>query len=90
MLRSPSSIASFNCIRENYDGYDYNTLKAQPDYFCGFRNPDDELAEGKHPKICNSNADCLTIGGWTTVCKCGFDGNYYCSAEIGSSAFDLY
>lgn len=88
-LESPSSTKSFNCTRQNYDAYDISSLKGQY-YFCGFRDLDDELAVGEHPKICDSDQDCLTVGGWTTACVCGFDGKSYCSADFGSSAFDEY
>ena len=90
ILQSPSSTKTFSCTRQNYDGFSLETFKSQPKFFCGFRNLNDELAYGTHPKVCQSNEDCLTVGGWTSECLCGFDGLSYCAAELGSSAFDGY
>lgn len=90
VLEAPSSTNTFNCTRQNYGGVDIESLKKQSDFFCGFRDTTQELADGRHPKTCLSNKDCKTIGGWETECLCGLDGFKYCSAEIGSSAFDEY
>jgi hypothetical protein len=65
-------------------------LKKGKDFFCGFRNHDDELASGLHPKVCTQDEDCLTKGGWTSQCLCGLDGLKYCVAELGSNAYDEY
>lgn len=88
LLESPSSTNSFKCTRQNYDGYSYSTLKSEPDFFCGFRDTSEELASGSHPKLCQSDTDCITKAGFASNCVCGFDGLSYCSAELGSSAFN--
>jgi hypothetical protein len=36
------------------------------------------LAEGKHPKLCESDEDCQLQDGALAACKCGWDGNRYC------------
>jgi hypothetical protein len=36
------------------------------------------LAEGKHPKLCESDEDCKLQDGALATCKCGWDGNMYC------------
>jgi hypothetical protein len=90
LTQPTSSTNSFPCTRQNYNGIDYNTLIKESNYFCGFRDSNQALLHGSHPKICYSEQDCLTVGGWTTECICGFDGNSYCSPDIGSNAFDEY
>ena len=89
-FQSPSSTKSFNCTRQNYEGYEAESFKNKEDFFCGFRSQDDELASGLHPKICSQDYDCLTKGGWTSQCLCGLDGLKYCVAELGSNAYDDY
>lgn len=89
-LQSPSSTKSFNCTRQNYEGFSLNQFSGKSQFFCGFRNQADQLADGQHPKVCNQDSDCITAGGWISQCVCGLDGLKYCAAEIGSNAYDEY
>jgi len=85
-LNSLSLAQTFNCTRQNYEP----VTVEEGSFYCGKRHLDSELQEGTYPKVCETEKDCLTKGGWTTSCLCGLDGNYYCMPELSSSAFEGY
>jgi hypothetical protein len=45
--------------------------------------------QGENPRMCATSADCVTVANTITECKCGFDGNAYCTPPLNSTLFDF-
>jgi hypothetical protein len=55
---------------------------------CPIRNITDNLESGSHPKLCESDSECITKNNKTPKCKCGIYGFKYCEALMSSDVFE--
>jgi hypothetical protein len=69
------------------DAEDLRRSRLDSDKSCGTRDLDQELEEGVHPKQCVINSDCRSREGNNSICACGLDGTFWCTAEWGSTYF---
>lgn len=57
---------------------------------CPERDIDDNLVSGSHPKLCETDNDCITKNGINPPCACGIYGDKYCQPLIGSDVFEQF
>lgn len=90
-ILSSNNTHLFQCIDKRLDIEplvpDYSLVRdiLHKDY-C-LRQPNKDLKSGSHPKVCESDADCMLKDGSYSSCVCGFNKSY-CSPDWSSSYFD--
>jgi hypothetical protein len=75
--------------------YPYSNSSEEEEYIAEFTVPCKykdlrNLAEGKHPKLCESDEDCELQDGTLATCKCAWDGNRYCVPDKYDDLWDPF